>query len=92
MLITNVTCTGEFLADVHCAGWFVASRVQVCLIVIVFAALQGWSRPEVAAAAAHTAGQPISNKSQYNIITGGPPMTNFVFESWDAKHDYRKTR
>eukprot|EP00877_Chromochloris_zofingiensis_P009014 jgi/Chrzof1/4366/Cz14g10150.t1 len=55
-------------------------------------AFKGWSRPEVAAAAAHTAGQPISNKSQYNIITGGPPMTNFVFESWDAKHDYRKTR
>jgi hypothetical protein len=54
--------------------------------------LQATTREEREACGAVTAGNPNSCKPKYNIITGGEPLGNYVFESWEHGHDYRKTR
>jgi hypothetical protein len=94
----NLGSKGRFVSDAYISAATESSAccslLTACCCCAAHAVLllQGYDRQERAAAGRITAGNPNSALPQFNIITGGAPLTNYTFEAWEKGHDYRKTR
>eukprot|EP00873_Tetraselmis_striata_P006114 jgi/Tetstr1/426378/TSEL_016690.t1 len=52
--------------------------------------MHGAKEPQLGRPASERAGQPLTTRPQYNIITGGEATSNYRHEHWDAGRDYRR--